>query len=174
LLTTATGAKMGKSVSGAVWLDPGLCSPFDFYQYWINVHDADVERFFKLYTFLDLGLISEIVRGDVRGAKRRLAAEVTAQFHGPEAASRAAEAAQAAFAGGATASMPTWSAALPLPVVDALVGSGLAKSKSDARRLIEGGGVSLGESRVASTLATIEGETVLWVGKKRMVRVVAA
>lgn len=173
LLTTATGAKMGKTASGAVWLDPDLCSPYDFYQYWVNVHDDDVERFLKMFTYVDLAEVPAIVAGDIREAKRRLALEATTVIHGASAAHAAAEAARAAFSGGVAADMPSWHTTFPVQVVTALHGSGLAKSRGDARRLIEGGGVALGEHRVTDVNAVIDGDVVLWAGKKRAVHVVA-
>jgi len=174
LLTTATGAKMGKTAAGAVWLDADMLPPYQFYQYWVNVHDADVARFLKMFTFLELAECEVVAAGDVREAKRRLALEVTTIVHGREAAEAAAEAAKAAFSGGVSDSMPTWATAFPVGVVDALAGSGLCKSKSEARRLVEQGGVSIGEERVTAVTATMDAPGVLWAGKKRAVRVVAA
>lgn len=172
LLTTATGAKMGKTAAGAVWLDPELCTPYDFYQYWVNVHDADIERFLKMFTAVELAEVPAIVAGDVREAKRRLAYEATALIHGVEAAEGAAEAARAAFSGGVSENMPTWATPFPVPVIDALVGCGLSASKSAARRDIQGGGVSLDRARVTDITATIDAPCVLWRGKKNAVRVV--
>lgn len=165
LLTTSTGAKMGKTASGAVWLDAGLMSPYDYYQYWVNVDDRDVERFTLLYTYDEPDL------ADIRAAKRRLAHAATAIAHGQAEADKAQEAALAAFSGGVSDQMPTWHNVLPVKVVDALVGSGLAKSKSEARRLIEQGGISVGDKKVTQLDADIDAECVLWAGKKRAVRV---
>ena len=103
LLTTASGAKMGKSEGNSLWLDPELTSPYDFYQYWINVDDADVERLLRLYTFLPDSRIEELSRAEgvgLREAKQMLAREVTTLAHG-EAAATAAEAATRAFFSGA-------------------------------------------------------------------------
>lgn len=172
LITTADGKKMGKTVGGAVWIDGELLPPYQYFQYWLNVDDRDVERFLRLFTFLDLGEIAEIARGDIRAAKHRLAVEATAVVHGMDAARAADEAARAAFSGGASADMPTFATTFPVTVVAALVGAKLAKSNSEARRLVEQGGVSLGEERVGDPAATVPGPTVLWAGKKRAVRLV--
>lgn len=175
LVTTADGKKMGKSVAGAVWVDAARLSPYDYYQFWVNVHDQDVGRFLRLYTFLDLERVQELERlqgADIREAKRALAFEATALAHGEAAAAAAAEAALAAFSGGVSADMPSFQTALPRPVVEVLVGGGLAKSRSDAKRLIQGGGVSFGDERISDINAELRSEGVLWAGKKRAVRVV--
>lgn len=172
LLTTATGAKMGKTAAGAVWLDAELLRPYDFYQYWVNIDDRDITRFLLLFTFVDSREVAEIAT-DFRAAKRRLAWEVTALVHGDVAAHAAADAARVAFAGGMSDSMPTWHARFPVPLVDVLVGSGLAKSKSEARRLVDNGGVSIGEARVDRHDLVLDGPAVVWAGKKRAVRVAA-
>lgn len=173
LLTTASGAKMGKTAAGAVWLDGQKVSPYDYFQFWMNADDRDVERFLALFTFLDLAEIAEVMKGDIRDAHRRLAYEATAVLHGAREAHAAAEAARAAFAGGVSANMPTHAAVLPAPIVDLLVAAGLADSKGAARRLIQQGGVSVGEARVGDVAATLDHEAVLWAGKKRAVRIVA-
>lgn len=167
LLTTASGAKMGKTAAGAVWLDPARVSPYDYFQYWINVDDRDVERFTKLFTFLPL---EQIDVSDIRAAKRVLAIEATAVIHGREAAVAADEAARAAFAGGVSANMPTVQVGFPLPVVAALVATEAAKSNSEARRMIEGGAVSVGDTKVTDIKAMIDGPCVLWAGKKKPFR----
>ncbi len=175
LIATADGKKMGKSEGGSVWVDAARLSPYNYYQFWVNVHDQDVERFLKLYTFLDLERIAELAAlqgADIRTAKRALAWEATALAHGPEEATKAAEAAQAAFSGGASADMPTLTVSLPKTVLSILVESGLAKSNSDARRLLQAGGVSLGDEKVTDPAALVEREVVVWAGKKRAVRVV--
>lgn len=174
LIETADGKKMGKSEGGAVWVDAARLSPYNYYQFWVNVHDQDVGRFLRLYTFLDLERVAELEALEgarIREAKRALAWEATALAHGPEEATRAQEAALAAFSGGASADMPTLSTPLPRLLVDVLVDSGLAKSRSDARRLIQGGGVSIGDDRVTDIGAQLHSEGVVWAGKKRAVRV---
>jgi tyrosyl-tRNA synthetase len=186
LLTTASGAKMGKTAAGAVWLDPGLTRPFDFFQYFVNVDDQDVVRFLKLLTFEPLDAIRrfESVQGaELREAKRLLAHAVTAIVHGPAVAAEVDAAARAAFSGGG----PGDEAALPsleigrrrlaggLKVVDLIVEIGFAASKSAARRLIEQGGVKIGErdvSAVEDDLRPDEAATLLRVGKKRVGRLI--
>lgn len=173
LLATADGKKMGKTEKGAVWLDPNLCSPFDYFQYWLNVHDDDVSRFLKLYTFLDMAEIerlSTLEGKDIRQAKRILAIEATTLIHGAQEATKADNAARSLFSKGANANAPTIQVVYPISVIDALVEGELAKSKGAARRLIQQGGVRLNEARVASIDALIEGDVTLWAGKKRAVQ----
>ncbi|HET7425614.1 MAG TPA: tyrosine--tRNA ligase [Gemmatimonadales bacterium] len=159
LITTATGAKFGKSEAGNVWLDPERTSPYHFYQFWLNTDDRDVERYLKLFTFLRLERIAATMADHSadpgrREAQRVLAREVTATVHGPGAADAAIQTSAALFGGGneltadAIADMPECRisrADLPdgLPVVEVLVASGLASSKSDARRGIQGKGFYL-------------------------------
>jgi tyrosyl-tRNA synthetase len=187
LITTASGAKMGKTAAGAVWLSPERTSPFDFYQYFVNVDDRDVIRFLKLLTFLPLDQIARYAAlqgADLRAAKQALAYAVTETVHGKEAADRAQNAAQAAFGGGSTGDLvPTYSvtsAALTegLKMVDLLHASGLAGSKSIARRLVEQGGIRLGERKVMSVDDLIRPDeiaaegTLLHAGKKHLRRIV--
>ena len=181
LLTTADGKKMGKSEKGAVWIDSRRMSVYDYYQYWVNVQDADVVRLMKLYTFMDLDEIdtyAQLQGADIRKAKARLALEATALAHGETAALEAQKAAQAVFqSGGVSANMPTYAADLPAKLVDLLSDSGLAKSKSAARRLITGGAVKLdfgdGKTPVKDIDAELSLEAVLWAGKKSCVRITA-
>jgi tyrosyl-tRNA synthetase len=187
LITTATGVKMGKTVAGALWLSPELTSPFDFYQYFINVDDRDVVRFLKLFTFLPLEEIARLgaLEGaELRVAKQALAFHATAIVHGKEAAQRAQDAAQAAFGGGAAGALvpthPVSAADLAagLKVVDLLVACGLAASKSAARRLVEQGGVKLGDRKIGSIDDVITAEEIgpdgvlLHAGKKHVRRIV--
>jgi tyrosyl-tRNA synthetase len=179
---------MGKTHSGAVWLDGAQFSPFDFYQYWIGCDDRDVGRFLRLYTFLDRERIEALERlegADVREAKAALAWEVTAMIHGASAADQAREAAKAMVAGAASEDLPTWImpvdyAPAPWLVVNLLADAGLAKSRSEARRLVEGGGVRVDAAKVdAIDLALAESDlgtegVVLRVGKARAVRVTRA
>lgn len=186
LLVTATGQKMGKTHSGAVWLDGAQFSPFDFYQYWVGCDDRDVGRFLRLYTFLDRERIQELDQlqgADLREAKAVLAWEVTAMIHGAAAADQAREAAKAMVAGAASDELPTWVmppdyGPAPWLVVNLLADAGLAKSRSEARRLVEGGGVRVDTTKVAGVdVALSEAElgeagVVLRVGKARAARVV--
>jgi len=186
LITTAAGAKMGKTAAGAVWLSAERTSPFDFYQYFVNVDDRDVGRFLKLLTFLpldEIARLSALEGAELRVAKQRLAYEVTAIVHGQAAAERAESAARAAFGGGGGELVPTHvvtaaAVAAGLKTVDLLAAAGLASSKSAARRLVEQGGVRLGERKVASVDDVIQpGEiaadgTLLHAGKKHLRRIV--
>ena len=157
LLTTSEGLKMGKTQRGALWLDPEKTSPYEFYQYWRNVADADVEKCLKLLTFLPLEQIADLCAYSderINDAKKALAFEVTKQVHGEQAASDAQAAAQALFEGaGSGDNVPKVEidAATfePNPrIADLLVLASLAKSKSDARRLIQSGAVSIDGQKV--------------------------
>jgi tyrosyl-tRNA synthetase len=187
LLTTASGAKMGKTAAGAVWLDPALTTPYDFFQYFVNVDDRDVIRFMKLLTFIPMGEIAryaELQGAELRDAKRALARGVTEVVHGAAAAGEADHAASAAFggAGASDASVPTYEVTQPdgaIKVVDLLAAAGLAASKSAARRLVEQGGVRLGDRKVASIdevvrAADVGDGTLLHAGKKNIRRIVFA
>lgn len=195
LLTTASGAKMGKTAAGAVWLDPALTSPFELFQYFVNVDDRDVVRFLKLLTFEPLETIAAFETAEgaaLREAKRLLARSVTGVVHGLEAAEQADAAARAAFGGGAAGAGNEAQTSLPTvtitaerlaeapgyKIVDLLAESGLAPSKSAARRLIEQGGVRVGDRKVATIddvltpLDVSEAGTLLHAGKKHIRRLV--
>ena len=186
LITTAAGAKMGKTAAGAVWLAAERTSPFDFYQYFINVDDRDVGRFLKLLTFLpmdEIGRLTAREGAELRTAKQILAYEVTAIVHGKEAAENAQNAARAAFGGGGGELVPTHvvSAAelsAGLKTVDLLAAAGLAVSKSAARRLVAQGGVRLGTRKVSSVEDVVQSSeiagdgTLLHAGKKHVRRIV--
>lgn len=189
LVTTSDGKKMGKTEKGALFLDPAITSPYDFFQYWRNVTDQDVLRFLLMFTFLPAEDCRAMVAPgkNVNEAKERLAYEITALIHGAAEADKALAGAKAAFGGGGDKSaMPT--AALPrsrfeagYPVLDLFVDAGLAPSKSEARRLVQQGGAVVGERTWADEKVPVgpefldaEGELVLRAGKKRFVRVVIA
>ena len=171
LLTTASGAKMGKTASGAVWLSAEKFSAFDYRQYWYNVDDRDVERFLKLFTFLPLEEIATLVAGDVREAKRVLALEATAVVHGREAAEAADTAARAAAQGGASADTPEVAVALPAALLDVLVAAGLTGSKGEGRRLVQQGGVSVDGAKVDDPNLALASACLVRVGKKKAVKV---
>jgi tyrosyl-tRNA synthetase len=186
LITTAAGAKMGKTAAGAVWLSSERTSPFDFYQYFVNVDDRDVARFLKLLTFLPMDEIHrlEALEGaELRCAKQVLAFETTAIVHGKEAAEIAQNAARAAFGGAGGDLVPTHIVAAAdlaagIKAVDLLAAAGLAVSKSAARRLVEQGGVRLGARKVSSVDDLVRAEeiaadgTLLYVGKKHIRRII--
>jgi tyrosyl-tRNA synthetase len=183
LLTTASGAKMGKSVSGAVWLNPEMLSAYDFWQYWRNTEDADVPRFLKLYTTLPMDEIARLAAlggSEINEVKKILATEVTAMLHGRAAAEQAAETARKTFEEGAfAATLPT----IDLPaselddgigVLAAFVHAGLAASNGEARRHVKGGALRVNDRAVTDDRMTIgagditaEGVVKLSLGKKK-------
>ena len=188
LLMNSQGKKMGKTASGAVWLDPKKTSPFDFYQYWRNVGDADVLKCIRMLTFLPLEEIDKMDSWEgsqLNKAKEILAFELTKLVHGEEEAVKAEASAKALFSSGAAANMPT--AELvdadfvdgSIDILTMLVKSGLVPSKSEARRAVEQGGVAVDGDKVADIKATFAKEAltgegiVLRRGKKNFRRVVA-
>ncbi len=175
LLTTSDGKKMGKTAKGAVWLDENKTTPYEFYQYWRNIADEDVEKCMKLLTFLPLEEIAELCahRDErINKAKEVLAYELTKEVHGEEKAKLAESQAKAAFSGG-NAELLTKEVSDVATVVDAMVAAGVAKSKGEARRLIEQGGVSVDDTKVSDANMLIPAqEFVLHKGKKVHLKVV--
>jgi len=184
LLTTSEGKKMGKTQAGAVWLSAEKTSPYEFYQYWRNVDDADIEKCLKLLTFLPLDEISELCRYQderMNAAKARLAYEVCAIVHGTEEADKARIAAEAVFGGGSLEDMPTVTLTIDelhtLRIADLLVLAGITKSKGEGRRLIEGGGISVDDEKVTvadqvlSSEKAAAGQFILHKGKKVHIRI---
>ncbi|GLI22387.1 tyrosyl-tRNA synthetase [Xanthobacter flavus] len=185
LLTTSSGAKMGKTAGGAVWLDADLLSPYEYWQYWRNAGDADVERFLKLFTELPLDEIARLaaLQGqEINIAKEVLATEATALLHGREAAEKAKETARTTFEQGAlavdlpTVELPRAKLEAGLPVANAFVEAGLVASTSEARRQIKGGGLRVNDAVVTDEKAVIdlssltpEGVVKLSMGKKKHV-----
>ena len=185
LLTTASGAKMGKTASGAVWLNADMLSPYDYWQFWRNTEDADVERFLKLFTTLPLGEITKLAAlkdREINEAKKALATEATAMIHGREAANAAAETARQTFEEGAVATdLPSVSVAAGelragLGILSALVKAGLVASNGEARRQIKANGVRVNEQLVTDERMTLssahltpDGVIKLSLGKKRHV-----
>ena len=179
LITTSSGAKMGKTASGAVWLKAERLAPYDYWQYWRNTEDADVGRFLRMFTDLAIEEIArlEALRGaDINEAKSILATEVTRLCHGDAAARDAVDTAAKAFSGAAAEGLPTITIATNavLSVLDAVVSLGMAASKSEARRLVEQGGVKVNDQAVTSSTATLSltdldahGTARISVGKKR-------
>ncbi len=185
LLTTSSGAKMGKTANGAVWLNAEMLSPYDYWQYWRNTEDADVGRFLKLFTELPLDEIARLEKlegAEINEAKKVLATEATAMLHGREEAEKAANAARTAFEEGAiSADMPTveieaGSLEAGLGLLTALVQAGLCSSTSDARRQIKGGAVRVNDAQIGDEKAALTGSSLaaegvikLSVGKKKHV-----
>ena len=185
LLTTSTGEKMGKTVGGALWLDPAKTSPYDFYQYWRNVDDADVENCLSLLTFLPMDEVHRLgaLRDSaINEAKIVLAYEVTKLIHGEAEAQKAKEAAEALFSGGGNMDdVPTIDIApadLGGKLVDVLCDKKLFASKSEGRRLIQQGGLTVNEEKISDidtllTSATFqEGTALLRKGKKKYYKLV--
>ncbi len=182
LLTTKEGKKMGKTENGAIWLNPEKTSPYDFFQYWRNVDDADVIHCLKLLTFLPIEEIEAMESwqgSELNKAKEILAYELTRMVHSKEEADKALEAARSVFgAGAASANMPTTQLAAAdftdgqIAVLDLLVKTGLAPSKGEARRLIQQGGVSIDDQKVTDVMAVLPltelevGHKVIRKGKK--------
>lgn len=187
LLTTSSGGKMGKSASGAVWLNADMLSVYDFWQYWRNTEDADVERFLKLYTTISMDEIARLgaLQGaELNEAKSILATEVTALLHGRAEADKAAETARVTFAEGQTAAdlpaitVPGGEIDTGIGLLGLLVRAELVKSNSDARRGIKGGAVKVNDEPVSDEKMSIDaghlindGAVKLSFGKKRHVLV---
>ena len=190
LLLNSEGKKMGKTQSGAVWLDENKTSPFDFYQYWRNVDDADVLKCIRMLTFLPLEEIEKMESwegSELNRAKEILAYELTALVHGEEKATKAQEAARALFSGAAdTENMPTVALNADdftdgqIAVNEIMLKAGLVKSKGEARRLIQQGGVSIDDQKVTDPVAVVSHETlekehiILKKGKKVFYKVTLA
>ena len=189
LLLNSEGKKMGKTQSGAVWLDPNKTTPFEFFQYWRNVSDADVLKCIRMLTFLPLEEIDEMESWEgaqLNEAKEILAFELTKLVHGEEEAAKAKEASHALFAGGANnANMPTVTVTAEdfpdgeLDIISVLVKAGLCDSRGDGRRNIQQGGVSVADEKVTDistkyTLNDFKGEgLIIRRGKKKFAKVVA-
>ena len=189
LLLNSEGKKMGKTQSGAVWLDPNKTTPFEFFQYWRNVSDADVLKCIRMLTFLPLEEIDKMESWEgaqLNEAKEILAFELTKLVHGEEEAAKAKEASHALFAGGANnANMPTVTVTAEdfpdgeLDIISVLVKAGLCDSRGDGRRNIQQGGVSVADEKVTDistkyTLDDFKGEgLIIRRGKKKFAKVVA-
>ena len=189
LLLTHDGRKMGKTEAGALWLDPKKTTPYQFYQYWRNVDDQDVQKCLALLTFLpmdEVRRLGSLQGAEINEAKKVLAYEVTKLVHGEEEARKAAEAAQSLFGGGTSSeNIPSLTLTAEDLAQDArvstfLVRSGLCKSQSDARKQIEQNAVSLADEKVTDVMATVSAEqlsgdgVILKKGKKGFVRLVLA
>ena len=184
LITTASGAKMGKTAQGAVWLNAEKLSPYEYWQFWRNTEDADVGRFLRLFTELPLAEIEQLERLDgaeINEAKKVLATEATALCHGRDAAEAAAETARAVFEGGGSGSelpqiaVPRDPLARGMPAFELFSRAGLAASNGEARRLIRGGGARINDavvdrrdsSRSRSPISMPQGCIKLSAGRKR-------
>ena len=189
LLTTSSGKKMGKTEKGALWLDPKRTSAYEYYQYWVNTEDPDVEKFLALFTFLPMNEVrrlGQLQGADIREAKQRLAFETTAIIHGKEIALQAQEAAQSLFSRTAKSdksNVPSTTIAEEgfvngLDILELFLQTGLCKSKGEARRLLAQGGVYINEERIENPVYYLgksnlqDGEILLRAGKKRYHRLI--
>ncbi|MBE5908030.1 MAG: tyrosine--tRNA ligase [Lachnospiraceae bacterium] len=185
LLTDSQGKKMGKTAGNAVWLDPNKTSPFDFYQYWRNVDDADVLKCIRMLTFLPLEQIDEMDKwegAELNKAKEILAWELTNMVHGEEEANKARESARALFSAGSAENMPSVQVAADafndgsIDILGLLVAAGMATSRNEARRAVEQGGVTVNGEKVEDakttyTQADFAEEFILKKGKKKFCKV---
>ena len=188
LLLNSEGKKMGKTASGAVWLDPNKTTPYDFYQYWRNVGDQDVLKCIRMLTFLPLEQIDEMDKWEgsqLNTAKEILAFELTKLVHGEEEANKAQQTARALFSGsGNLDNMPSYTLSKDdltdgkIAVNDILFKAGMTKSKGEGRRLIEQGGVSVNDKKVASAVETVcaddfsDGSIIVKKGKKVFYKII--
>jgi tyrosyl-tRNA synthetase len=188
LLTTASGGKMGKTEGGAVWLNPDMTTPYEYYQYWRNVEDADTIRLLKVFTTLPLAEIEKLAQlqgQEINEAKKVLAFEATKLAHGATEAQNAADTAQKVFElGGVGGDLPRVTVdgqrlAAGVPLLDLLVEAGLAASKGEARRLVQGGGIKVNDNAVTDPASnagqadvTADGHIKLSAGKKKHVLVI--
>ena len=182
LLTTASGGKMGKTAEGAVWLDGGMLSPYEFWQYWRNAEDADVGKFLRLFTDVPLGEVAQLEAlegAEINDAKVRLANEVTTLLHGAEAARAAEATARTTFAGGAGADLPTLDTprarfADGIAAADLFVDAGLVASKGEAKRHAAAGALKINDAAIDDAQRPVvlddldaDGRVKLSVGKKK-------
>ena len=188
LLLNSEGKKMGKTASGAVWLDPEKTSPYDFYQYWRNVDDADVIKCLKMLTFLPIEEIKKMESwegAELNKAKEILAYELTKLVHGEDEAEKAQSAAKAVFSGGDSEHMPSYKLKESdlsdgqVDIVSLLVLSGLCSSRGDARRNVEQGGVTFGEEKITDPKKTFSQDEIgegriLRRGKKNFIKIISA
>jgi tyrosyl-tRNA synthetase len=187
LLTTSSGAKMGKSMNGAVWLNPDMLSAYDFWQYWRNTEDADVSRFLKLYTTLpmdEIARLSALAGSEINEVKKILATEITAMLHGRENAEQAAETARKTFEEGALADnlpsieVPKAELEAGIGLLSLIVRAGLATSNGEARRHVQGGAVKINDQSMSDERQVIgageitaDGVIKLSLGKKKHILV---
>jgi tyrosyl-tRNA synthetase len=177
LITLSSGAKMGKTATGAVWLNEDQRSPYEYWQFWRNTEDADVARFLRLFTTLPMGEIARLEKlqgSDINEAKKALANEATALLHGVAAAQTASETARKTFEEGKTAEgLPSHVLELPTGILQAIVSAGFAKSNGEAKRAIQGGGIRINDEPVADDKMILapeqcrDGVIKLSMGKKR-------
>ncbi len=172
LLTTSSGAKMGKTADGAIWLDESMLSPFDYFQYFRNTHDADVGKFLKLFTDLEIAEIAEIEKGNIHEAKKILAFEATKICHGQKAAEAARQKAHEIFVSKNSAAFEEKEAIFGKKIVDLIFEIGAAESKSAAKKLIEGKAVKINGEALLDIHATVQKDYFeLAIGKKKFFKI---
>ncbi len=177
LLLNADGKKMGKTEKGALWVNKEKCSPYEFYQYFYNCDDRDVEKLLRILTYTPMDKIAEIMKLDIREAKRIMAFEVTKLVHGEEEALKAEETSKALFGGGASdANAPSLKVTEGESLADVVIRAGFAASKGEVKRLIQQGGVTLNEAKITELGKVIDkddltdGSAILRKGKKQVVK----
>jgi tyrosyl-tRNA synthetase len=173
LLTTSTGKKMGKTEQGAVWIDQNKFSSYDFYQYWRNVDDSDVEKLLLIFSDLDKEEIKKLISDDINKAKKNLAYLVTTDCHSEESAKQAEEKAISIFEKNMSDNIDEidFDINSQIKIFEAITSKNLVSSKSEAKRLIEGGGIKLGDDQIKDINQTInqkDNDKILKIGKKKL------
>ncbi len=175
LLTTSTGKKMGKTEQGAVWIDQNKYSSYDFYQYWRNVDDNDVEKLLLIFSDLDKEEIKTLIKEDINNAKKKLAYFVTTDCHSESSAQEAEEKARSIFENNSYDNIDEINFKIDSKLIDTLTSNSTVSSKSEAKRLIEGGGIKIDEDQINDINLTIDksyNEKILKIGKKKYFKII--
>ena len=175
LLTTSTGKKMGKTEQGAVWIDQNKYSSYDFYQYWRNVDDNDVEKLLLIFSDLDKQEIKILIKEDINNAKKKLAYFVTTDCHSESSAQEAEEKARSIFENNSYDNIDEINFKIESKLIDTLTSNSTVSSKSEAKRLIEGGGIKIDEDQINDINLTIDksyNEKILKIGKKKYFKII--
>ena len=175
LLTTSTGKKMGKTEQGAVWIDQNKYSSYDFYQYWRNVDDNDVEKLLLIFSDLDKEEIKILIKEDINNAKKKLAYFVTTDCHSESSAQEAEEKARSIFENNSYDNIDEINFKIDSKLIDTLTSNSTVSSKSEAKRLIEGGGIKIDEDQINDINLTIDksyNEKILKIGKKKYFKII--
>ena len=175
LLTTSTGKKMGKTEQGAVWIDQNKYSSYDFYQYWRNVDDNDVEKLLLIFSDLDKEEIKMLIKEDINNAKKKLAYLVTTDCHSENSAQEAEEKARSIFENNSYDNIDEINFKIESKLIDTLTSNSMVSSKSEAKRLIEGGGLKIDDDQINNINLTIDksyNEKILKIGKKKYFKII--
>ena len=175
LLTTSTGKKMGKTEQGAVWIDQNKYSSYDFYQYWRNVDDNDVEKLLLIFSDLDKEEIKMLIKEDINNAKKKLAYLVTTDCHSENSAQEAEEKARSIFENNSYDNIDEINFKIDSKLIDTLTSNSMVSSKSEAKRLIEGGGIKIDDDQINNINLTIDksyNEKILKIGKKKYFKII--